>query len=834
MKILKSSRRAAFLSWTILSVSASLMTLGHSIAQESPEDTDSGPTLLLGNPLIGNITPANPDDSSSDDGATASETSEESPIVSSDAAGAEADRNSADVQRQLMTQLLEAYDQRVFSIEGVVEILGGEQKKIVEFVQNEIAYQPYEGSLKGPLATLIARSGNSLDQALLLQNMLALADVNTTIMAKKLASDEMALIASVYPAASRSVPDYALPADSLANLVENTSFGDYVSSEEIEQIRESRQNGLSGIIEVVDNWKPAFLSNEAVSTLSKEALNKGLVLPSHLFWLAIDENPDVNINPVPEVGISLTGRQVGFDWKSVPQAAQHIVDINVTAEFSDQTSVALLNWQAPSSDLYLKPISIRVLPDSDTEYDNPLNESETFVLILEGPDKSAASQATYFNNSGDVYEESVAVADSIADATTSGLGGIGTALGGIFDESPAAEPVTDDKSIVDIVVQYGLTTPGVENVQHTRSMIHDAPNFDDDTPSTPMSKMVWALDVYVDSGFVPMQYVALGQIQKYLELGDIDPENFQESDGARLSSLRNSSFYANSMVFASATHAAELELVQRGGVRVYRSAPNIIALESRPRAPQDGVAKPAYEVVDIVNLAGRLVPVKQAEAAGPASSSLDLGLLWTASERNYLLRRIDPFELLEEGEGLARLANAGNDLDLALSSDPNPLMLLDNAAEVEDFLSQQQDFPARGADKLIDMVSNGYWALITEDSLHKTSREWWRLDPDSGGVLGVNESGRGDTAETGVNIATTTETIPAWKSYLEGLDALYRVAGCGAMAVSLALKYDSKPVNAASSAYCVAVGYASWVGGVWGTAASVAVGGVGLGMAGIL
>jgi RHS repeat-associated protein len=55
--------------------------------------------------------------------------------------------------------------------------LGGSPVKIYQWVANEIAYQPYYGSLKGAAATLSSRAGNATDQASLLIALLRASNV---------------------------------------------------------------------------------------------------------------------------------------------------------------------------------------------------------------------------------------------------------------------------------------------------------------------------------------------------------------------------------------------------------------------------------------------------------------------------------------------------------------------------------------------------------------------------------------------------------------------------------------------------------------------------------
>lgn len=73
-------------------------------------------------------------------------------------------------------------DASQFDLEMLLERLDYDSTNIVEFVTEQIAYQPYSGALRRPAGTLNSRAGNTLDQAVLLAKLLRDAGYDARIL----------------------------------------------------------------------------------------------------------------------------------------------------------------------------------------------------------------------------------------------------------------------------------------------------------------------------------------------------------------------------------------------------------------------------------------------------------------------------------------------------------------------------------------------------------------------------------------------------------------------------------------------------------------------------
>ena len=84
---------------------------------------------------------------------------------------ASAEKAQAQYQQEL-AKLKAAVDESALSVPALQAKLGADPRALARFVQSETRFESYPGSLRGARGALLARSGNSLDRALLLQALL--------------------------------------------------------------------------------------------------------------------------------------------------------------------------------------------------------------------------------------------------------------------------------------------------------------------------------------------------------------------------------------------------------------------------------------------------------------------------------------------------------------------------------------------------------------------------------------------------------------------------------------------------------------------------------------
>lgn len=89
-----------------------------------------------------------------------------------------------------LTRLRADIDQSRFDPDSLVDKLDYDADALVGFVRDQVAFQPYDGVLRGVAGTLRARAGNSIDQALLLGYLLKSAGYDVRVVRGTLGVDD--------------------------------------------------------------------------------------------------------------------------------------------------------------------------------------------------------------------------------------------------------------------------------------------------------------------------------------------------------------------------------------------------------------------------------------------------------------------------------------------------------------------------------------------------------------------------------------------------------------------------------------------------------------------
>src|SRR5438067_516139 len=191
--------------------------------------------------------------------------------------------------------------------------LGNDPQRIFEFVRDQIAYESYEGCLRGARGTLLAMAGNSVDRALLLATMLQAGGRRTRYASGTISdADAEELIKSMWVAR----PDVVGPSSTSSN--NKSDFVDFVPG--------AIERDLKAIRSLVP--KKSALEENVISsaTLLKETKQH--------FWLQWEDSGKW-IDLDPSLADSLPGKSLTVPDKTLdllPDDLFHRVTIRIRVE----------------------------------------------------------------------------------------------------------------------------------------------------------------------------------------------------------------------------------------------------------------------------------------------------------------------------------------------------------------------------------------------------------------------------------------------------------------------------------------------------------------------
>lgn len=290
--------------------------------------------------------------------------------------------------------------------------LGKDPARIFEFVRDEIAFEPYVGSLRGPRGTLLAMAGNSVDRAALLASLLQSAGVRVRF-ARGTLPDALIdqLLASLWSQRPRSTPVGDGSREAIRPLADQL-IADIKRDATLVQDELKRSNLL-----------PAADAFTSVESLRKETREH--------YWVEIWK--DGAWTPMdPSLPSSVPGRayvKAESFLDSLPDAAFHRVDVRVRIEevaAGTSTTRLLLQYAAKAADLSGVDLILGHQP------------------VPVGNDPSGQLRPVLFIGQHDVAGSPF----SLKTADAGGFGGLIDAFGGGDDATPVAAAETVEMDFV--------------------------------------------------------------------------------------------------------------------------------------------------------------------------------------------------------------------------------------------------------------------------------------------------------------------------------------------------------------------------------------------------
>lgn len=630
-----------------------------------------------------------------------------------------------------------------FDPAAVVGRVGEDPRRLFEWVRDSTYWVPYQGSLRGPVGVLVDGVGSTLDRALLLAELLRIAGHNVQIARATLSDEEAAkLQASTKP----------VPADLFAR---DSSVGDEAARKRCGQVLTTMEASLGPQPALAAGTPSADLRDHWWVQLEDEEGWKNLdpSTPAGKFGSALRDEPDETFSIDPETGLS-----------DLPPDSVHQVIVRVKIEKWESGKLSehdvLESSVLPTATLGKPVVLIHVplgLPEAaaptrdETEIKAMELEIKEWLPVLIVGENCHAQRS--FKDTGEIIEApNLEGGEGGAAEMAQGLGGL---LGG--EEPERAEKTTEakgteaSKSILTAEwIDYEIHSPG-RPVQRIRRESFDLigpaareapkvprPVIGEDRRLGRALRLAGELESLIQPCRWTQPFVLHILYQSVLSQRDLWLNILSEEEAEERKRLIASVTTPTILhALAAARHA--LSPVRE---RIFFDTPNVLNYRISLRPDKQGklLVEELFDIVanDVAVLSG----------GGPSSFSVRLrqGLADTAAE-DLILRW--------EGPGFQ------NTIPLFAAAGPKLQTFRDVNDPAFATLSLQPDIKARLAANL----RSGFTVVLPESPpLMGTvpSFGWWRIDPRTGGTVGV--MGTGYHQAMSEDVTKRAYIVEGWKS----------------------------------------------------------------------
>lgn len=641
-------------------------------------------------------------------------------------------------------------DRRSFDLDELAFELAFETPDaIVAWVRENIAFEQYPGLLRGARGTLLARAGNTLDQAVLLATLLRDAGYEAHIAHSRLPQErarELVLQMRETRAATSSLD--LLPRDGIRALqaaARDAAMPIAPAVVDLEPapfpfdvIADESMTEASRLLEVL-RAQNAPLGGDVTGELVAEAQD--------YFWVEYRDGGAawsaahpafIAADPVGEIEPSEIYRE------SIPARLQHRlrIDVFIEQKLGDRLVIHPLvdGWERPTANLNGVPLTFANVPwtlGSWGDLSDPLAQvmdNGVFVPLFNGE----AASGLAFDTNGNVVPLSEASAAAAALFQTVG-GAFERAGGGLADLGGGGDDGPEDfVTLTAQWIDYTLIAPGGEGRTIRRTVLDrigpdaradGSARIDDDR--TEFLPLLSSRSAMVATGTLPVSFALDRQLalfadnrslleQVRLQAIDYDPEALFDMQGG--------------IPFDAMRPLELLQLIDLAplpdDVVSYRGEPSLVVIGQGIAASGDETRAEAF--VDIISNAKRIYVAVENGLAVDAISAVHAGVWDTHVEASFLDGRMIPLDRFNTMIHVDRARQQGRDLMVLRPEDADRVVAA--------------GFPAPAAANIVDDLAAGYWVLIPPAASADAGRTaWWRIDPATGETLGIIADGRGAT-----------------------------------------------------------------------------------------
>ena len=608
-----------------------------------------------------------------------------------------------------------------FEPSALVDSLDFDADAAIGFVRDSIVYQPYQGALRGVDGTLRAGAGNSLDQAMLLANLLKTAGLDARIVHGTLSeTDALRLLRLTRQAA---------PANSLAYLQKSlaANFGEQAG--QTPQAIEWSNTGLASKAGQLLDAVTLSLRNAGIDLAASDVRDKWLPIAKQYFWVQYRDGPSQGWQDVhPAFATSAPPDNLEaeeFFKDAVPAEYQHLLTISAWVgqwmAGKIENHRIMSPWTRPIANLDAQTIRYRNSPsglNQDNAGDLTAVIGNTQFLLPMFNDATAPG-AMAFDLKGRVVDPMALGGNAGIFQTMGDL--MGTATGELMDR----EDKQPAMALHSMWLEFTFTAPDGAQTIYRRYLV--APRADHGSDA---DKLLWPLltshSYQVNAGGQPLDYLA----ERYLVTAIDDQAwltatigKFREP-GQRMRQP-DVSIPADFPVLAQNRFMDDNPLAQAGVVS-YRATPSLVGLL---RGYRDGGT--AFAAVDIVANHLEHLRVTESGLQQVPEAGLARGV-WDTVLESVPQKALRVDESATASTVTVFEQAAGQDIPIKVLKPGTTDSLAGFGLDANASAFVQAD------------LDKGYLVVLPErlpDGVGMAG--WWRIDPASGETLGMTGDGRG-------------------------------------------------------------------------------------------
>lgn len=639
----------------------------------------------------------------------------------------------------ILKSLRSTIDRSQFELDAAVDRLEWSVDEVIEFVRNEIAFEQYPGVLRGAQGTLMSRSGNSLDQALLLATLIKETGADARIARGNLSREQSEELLEQMGTPREPPPSPV----NVAKWNEISGEAEIIQSD-AESSRGERSPDIDIALEAAGLLKREIQKHADGQLLGSEP-DELIREASDYFWVEYRESAAgswIAVHPAFDEqswGADAV-EAITYYSDEIPTELSHKVRIAVFVERSELGDLKLTqivpDYERPVANMLGRSFVFLNVPNQfndnllDSDVTQLRDSSEMFIPLFAG---QVLPGSQGFDLDGVPYDldlladgvGATALFRTVGDRIDSATG----ALHGLGSDGP-----TDSRAryLTAQWIEYTLIAPDGKERTARRYLLdrvgpaaREAGKVEEASLERAEPWQVYASEefmlaagAYPDSVtldvFLSRRLGGSELLHTYGTTGDLSMGDFTKVPGSESG--------ANATVLLSLLQDFDNGIAEQLNAATYRSGPTLLALHWSP------VSRDRMRFsTDIVSNERRSRAWRDQDVA---QRDIILHGVWETVAESHALEMLN-ISALHVETPLASLSGEDESTPIRMLSDGEQLASL----EISD--SQRR--------KLRAELDSGYW-VATRSHANADDLSWWRIDPASGSVIGMLSDGRGATA----------------------------------------------------------------------------------------